>query len=65
MAEPRYEYKTITVPMLDTGIGIAMGYESDQALRDHVARERLTLSPEVRAAVDDYEREIHRRMFWG
>jgi hypothetical protein len=58
-----YVYTTHTVPMLDTGIGQSMGFESDKAFLAHQKAEEAKLDPEVRDAVEDVRRETMRALF--
>jgi hypothetical protein len=51
--------------MPDTGIGRKMGFESDDAFRDHMERERAALPPAVRAALDDCEKRMLRVLLYG
>lgn len=54
-----------TFPMLDTGIGIEAGYESDAAMMEAHRREREALDSEVRAALDEVDAEMTRRFLFG
>lgn len=56
---------THTRPMLDTGIGQEMGFDSDRAFLDHQQRERETLDPEVARLLDETKREIEVKMLFG
>jgi hypothetical protein len=58
-----YVYTTHTFPMLDTGIGQSMGFESDKAFLAHQKAEEAKLDPEVRDAVEDVRRGILRAFF--
>jgi hypothetical protein len=60
-----YVYTTHTFPMLDTGIGQSMGFESDKAFLAHQKAEEAKLDPEVREAVEDVRREILRALNTG
>jgi hypothetical protein len=60
-------YKIVTHirPMIDTGIGQEMGYESDRAFLDDQRRERETMDPEVARLLDAAKAEIEVKMMFG
>jgi hypothetical protein len=51
--------------MLDTGLGIAAGYESDEAMVAAVKAEREAMAPEVRDVIEDIERRVVRAALFG
>jgi hypothetical protein len=51
--------------MPDTGIGQEMGFQSDDAFRDHVAAERAKLPAEVREKVEAIEQDFVRAVMFG
>jgi hypothetical protein len=53
------------VPVLDTGIGQSLGFEDDQALVAAVEAERATYPPEVREALEEYDRRLDRAFLFG
>lgn len=65
MADEDYEMVTHKVPMLDTGIGRELGYESDAALMEASEAERATWPAEMREAVEKHEAAFMRRVMFG
>lgn len=57
------------VPVLDTGIGQALGYADDKAFLQAASEERekamALLSVDERARIEAAERELERRIIWG
>lgn len=57
------------VPVLDTGIGRALGYADDKAFMEAAEREReqaiRSLTTEGRALLEQAEAELERRVIWG
>lgn len=62
-SEPKYE--TVSVPMLDTGIGRAAGFESDKALHDAVEAEIAALPEPVQRVIREANRRIDREIMFG
>lgn len=65
----RAEFDVRTVPVLDTGIGRALGYADDKAFMQAATEEReramAILSVEERARLEAAERELERRVIFG
>lgn len=59
------QYKTVSVPMLDTGIGKAAGYESDKALLEAGRRLRERMSPIEREIADMIDRRTDEALLFG
>lgn len=57
--------KVVTVPMLDTGIGIEAGFKDDADLIRHARAERAAMDPLTREIVDKIDAEVDRRWLWG
>lgn len=60
-----YKIVTHARPMLDTGIGQEMGFDSDRAFLDHQAQELRKLGADHRAAVEEIQRDMTRRLLFG
>jgi hypothetical protein len=60
--EPEYEIRVTTHKMLDTGIGQEMGYANDDEFREAMRKKREALPPEVREAVEEFDREVMRKL---
>jgi hypothetical protein len=60
-----YEFTVHEIPVLDTGIGQSLGFENDQALAAAVEAERAIYPPEVREALEEYDRSLDRAFLYG
>jgi hypothetical protein len=58
MSEYKLAYSTF--PLMDSGIGISQGYESDKAFLAAMEAERAKLDPEVREAIESIEQDTLR-----
>lgn len=65
MTDENYEMSVHKIPTLDTGIGRALGYESDAALTEDAELDRATWQTETREAVEKYEAGFMRRVMFG
>lgn len=54
-----------SVPVIDTGIGIEAGYESDVAMLAAAEAKRAALPPAVRTLLDQVDAEVERRILFG
>lgn len=58
-------FNYISIPLIDTGLGQELGFESDEAFLEHMDAERRKLPHDVQTALADLEREMARRFFFG
>lgn len=59
------EFRIVTVPMLDTGLGREAGYEDDAALVAAAQAERAALAPDVREIIEKVDAELDRAFLYG
>lgn len=62
LGDPELTLEVVTIPMLDTGIGIEAGYADDQELLAAGQAERDALPPPVRDMVDAIDEAVERRI---
>lgn len=65
MGEKDPTFRTVSVPMDDTGIGQEAGYANDRAFLAAAEAERALLPESVRAAVEEFDRAMSRAFFFG
>lgn len=56
------EFKVVSVPLLDTGIGKSQGYADDQEFMAAMDAERAALPAEQRKLMDELDAKIDARM---
>lgn len=58
-------YAAHRVRMSDTGIGKTMGFENDDAFRQHMDEVRASYPPEVRERIEEIEKDFLRSVLFG
>lgn len=59
------EYRTISVPLPDTGIGQSLGFEDDQEMHDVAKAKREAMPEDMRRAYDEMAKADLREYILG